>query len=133
MFRAIIENGRMVFGSPIARSKFVDWATGHEGAHIVINEEKRVRSLSQNAFYWVYLGVIARETGDNADDLHEFFKRKLLSPVFKSIHGEEIRLPRSTTELSKVDLESTSTKPAHLLTSRCLIPRRRGTSHITDL
>jgi hypothetical protein len=43
------------------------------------------------------------ETGDNADDLHEFFKRKLLPPVFKTIRGEEIKLPASTTDLSKSD------------------------------
>jgi hypothetical protein len=49
-----------------------------------------------------YLEVIARETGDNADDLHEFFKRKLLPLVFKTIRGEEIKLPASTTDLDKV-------------------------------
>ena len=103
MFRATIKEGMIAFGSPVARSKFFEWARGHAGAHVVNEEEKRVRSLSQNAYYWVYLGVIARETGDNADDLHEFFKRKLLPPVFKTIQGEEIKLPRSTTELSKVD------------------------------
>ena len=103
MFRATIKAGKIEFSSPTARSKFFEWAAGHDGAHITIAEEKRVRSLSQNAYYWVFLGVIARETGDNADDLHEFFKRKLLPPVFKTIQGEEIRLPRSTTELTKIE------------------------------
>jgi len=77
------------------------WAQDHDGARLIIEEEKPVRSLSQNSYYWVYLGVIADETGDNAEDLHEFFKRKLLPPVFKTIQGEEIKLPRSTTDLSK--------------------------------
>jgi hypothetical protein len=62
-----------------------------------------VRSSSQNRYYHLYLEVIALETGDNADDLHEFFKQKLLPPVFKTIRGEEIKLPASTTDLSKND------------------------------
>ncbi len=41
-------------------------------------------------------------TGENADDLHQYFKRKLLPPVFKKIRGEEIKLPASTTDLDKI-------------------------------
>lgn len=103
MFRATIKNGRMVFGSPVARSKFVEWAAGHEGAHIVIEQEKHGRSLSQNAYYWVFLGVIERETGQNADDVHEWAKRKFLPPKFITVNGEEIKIPSSTTTLSKID------------------------------
>jgi hypothetical protein len=61
------------------------------------------RSGQQNSFYWLYLGVIATETGDNADDLHEFFKRKLLPPQFITVRGEEIKIPASTTDLNKAD------------------------------
>lgn len=61
------------------------------------------RSLSQNAYYWTYLTIIAAETGDNADDLHEFFKRKFLNPKFIQVLGQEIRIPSSTTGLSKAD------------------------------
>jgi hypothetical protein len=100
MFRALIKNGKLSLG-PILKKKFIDWMLANEGKYVTIEIEKRVRSKSQNAFYWVYLGVIERETGENADDLHEFFKRKLLPPVFKMIQGEEIRLPRSTKDLSK--------------------------------
>src|SRR5947209_12274567 len=98
MFNAFVSNGHVVLPARLQQ-----WAREHEGARLVIEEEKHVRTHSQNAYYWVYLGVIARETGDNADDLHEFFKRKLLPPVLKTIQGEEIKLPRSTTELSKTD------------------------------
>jgi hypothetical protein len=60
-----------------------------------------VRSSSQNRYYHLYLEVIARESGENADDLHEFFKRKLLPPVFKTIRGEEMKLPASTRDLGQ--------------------------------
>lgn len=102
-FRATIKTGAIVHPTHAAHVRFIHWATNHEGAHIVITEKKKGRSLSQNAYYWTYLEVIARETGDNGDDLHEFFKRKLLPPVFKTIRGEEMKLPASTRDLNKND------------------------------
>jgi hypothetical protein len=47
--------------------------------------------------------LIASETGDNINDLHEFFKRKILPPRFTEVMGEKVKLPASTTDLSKVD------------------------------
>jgi hypothetical protein len=98
MYRAHVTHGQIVLPG-----RLVEWARVHEGAKLAIEEIKPTRTLSQNAYYWVYLDVIATETGDNADDLHEYFKRKLLPPVFKTIRGEEVKLPASTTELSKVE------------------------------
>lgn len=68
-----------------------------------IEERKDSRSLQQNSFYWMYLGIIEKETGENANDLHEYFKRKLLPPRFVMIMKEEIKLPASTAKLDKAD------------------------------
>lgn len=102
MFRALIKDHKLNFG-PRLLVKFEEFLHLNEGRYITIELEKHDRSDSQNKYYWLFLGVIERETGENATDLHEFFKRKLLPPVFKKIRGEEIRLPASTTELSKAD------------------------------
>ena len=63
--------------------------------------------MSQNNLYWLFLTVIQRETGNNAGDLHEYFKRELLQPKFIKvmIKGKEIerKIPASTTELSKTE------------------------------
>ncbi len=71
--------------------------------HMELVEENR--TLSQNNFYWLYLGVIENETGNLADDVHEFAKRKFLTPKFRkvSIGGitTEIKIPGSTTDLKK--------------------------------
>lgn len=61
------------------------------------------RSHSQNSFYWLYLGIIERDTGQNADDIHEWAKRKFLPPRFIQINGEEMRIPGTTTGLGKGD------------------------------
>lgn len=69
---------------------------------VSIEQEKWVRSASQNNFYWAYLRIIANETGHTEDDLHSLFKRKFLPPEFVTILGIEIKRPASTTKLDKV-------------------------------
>lgn len=101
-FHAKIRDGIIEFPSSAAAMKFQEWKRAHDGARLVIDEDKPTRSHSQNAYYWTYLGIIEKETGEAATDLHEFFKRKLLPPVFKTIRGEDMKLPASTTDLDKV-------------------------------
>jgi hypothetical protein len=103
MFRAVIRNGKLTFVSHSVKEAFEQFKADHEGAYITLKPEKHTRSNSQNAYYWVYLGVIERETGETATDLHEFFKRKFLPPRLVVLQGEEIQLPTSTTTLSKSD------------------------------
>jgi hypothetical protein len=102
-FRCTVDKSGLVFPSMQAAARWNAWREDHEGAHIRIEEEKPTRSTSQNRYYWTYLDIIEKETGNNATDLHEFFKRKLLPPVFKNIMGEEMKLPASTTDLNKAD------------------------------
>jgi hypothetical protein len=101
-FRAKIISGSLDFGTSAAALRFQEWKREHEGARLVIEEEKETRSVSANRYYWAYLEIIARETGDNADDLHEFLKRKLLPPRFIKVRGEELRVPSSTSDLDKL-------------------------------
>lgn len=77
----------------------------HEGKVYEIFLRESKRSLSQNRFYWFYLELIVSEGKgkDTAEDLHEFLRRKLLPPKFLTVRGEEIKVPRSTTELSKTE------------------------------
>lgn len=50
------------------------------------------RSLSQNALMWKWHGevvdAVCRDTGNDADDMHEHFKQKFLSPIITEINGE---------------------------------------------
>ncbi|MBV9825190.1 MAG: hypothetical protein JO001_05905 [Alphaproteobacteria bacterium] len=102
-FLATAHNGQLDFGSDFNQQRLRLYLSDHEGKQLRLDEIKTVRSLSQNRYYWVYLGIIERETGNNADDLHEYLKRKLLPPRFVEVLGQEIRLPASTTGLSKAD------------------------------
>ena len=80
----------------------------HFGKLAIVSVPTKKRSLSQNSYYWAYLHIVETETGNNADDLHEYFKRTLLPPKFIKIKGKrgekEIKIPKSTTELSKLEM-----------------------------
>lgn len=90
---------------PDNKRSFLDFLEQNNGKKLVMEIEidKARRSLDQNAFYWLYLGVIEKETGNTATDLHELFKRKFLPPIPKKILGTEFKIPASTTTLNKAE------------------------------
>lgn len=81
----------------------------HVGKWLTSSIEKPKRSNQQNRFYWLYLHIIEVETGNNADDMHEYFKRTLLSPRFISVKDKngkeiEVKIPGSTTKQNKIEM-----------------------------
>ena len=113
-FQASIENGKPRIATPDSYKRYLSGFNEGEKIVIDIEKKKNKRSLSQNAYYWIYLGVIENETGNTADDLHELFKRKFLLPQEKTILGQQIKLPASTTSLSKHDFSEYLDKVASL-------------------
>jgi len=65
---------------------------------VTIERYKEWRSLEQNRYYWLIVGVIAQETGNDPDSVHEALKQKFLIPDEISFMGEKV-LYRSTTRL----------------------------------
>ena len=99
--RGKIENCKLkIFNIDKWRSVLLD--LDGKDVRITIDRDIDTRSTQQNRFYWLYLGLIENDTGNNADDLHEYFKRKFLPPRFVKIMGNEIKLPASTTRLDKI-------------------------------
>lgn len=103
----IDEKGGMDFGSFHNISRFRQYCKEHIGKILRIEPQVTTRTMSQNKYYWLYLEVIERETGNNANDLHEYFKREFLPPKFIKIriNGKEVerKIPASTTELNKIE------------------------------
>ena len=56
--------------------------------------KKRVirRSISQNALYWLWLSCIGDETGNDRNDLHEYFKGQLLVAKYIDVLGDSIMI-----------------------------------------
>jgi len=93
----IVKNGKLEL---LNRDRFLMWVGGLEGeVEVIVRKPKKDRTSQQNKLYWGYLDIISSDTGNTPDELHEFFKRKFLPPVFKVILGVEVRLPGSTTNL----------------------------------
>ena len=90
---------------PNNKKSWLEYLIANEGKKLTveIDLDKAKRSLDQNALYWLYLGVIEKETGNLATDLHELFKRKFLPPIPKKILGTEFKIPASTSTLNKAD------------------------------
>jgi redox-sensitive bicupin YhaK (pirin superfamily) len=70
---------------------------------VFVKEYKRNRSESQNRLYHMWLNLIAKETGAEPEHLHEEMKVRVLGWEVRTILGEEVRLPKSTTKLTVQD------------------------------
>ena len=107
VFNVVIKDGRIDFGSEYNKARFQDFCIENEGKKLRIELPKPIRSLSQNALYWVYLTKIELETGNSSNALHEFFKSACLPKRLIKIKGKkqehEIETVGSTTGLNKSD------------------------------
>ena len=107
-FIAKIKDKDLDFGSPTNLARWLDFLRENEGKYVKITKPQVKRSLQQNSFYWMYLEIIARETGNNAEELHEYFKQKLLPRRYAVIKGKctahEVLIPKSTTDLTKTEM-----------------------------
>ena len=95
-----IENGKIQWNNKLGIKMMVQ---DNEGKYVRMSLMKEFRTTTQNNLYWVFLGKIADETGNEANDLHEYAKRIFLPPKFINVNGKEIKIPGSTTNLSKTD------------------------------
>jgi hypothetical protein len=106
--------------------RFKEFAKENVGKVLRIETPKLVRSLSQNALMWVYLNKIALENGDDAEDLHEFFKVKFLPKRIIKIKGKttehEIESLGTTTKLNKAEFSEYMSKIERL--TGILIPTK---------
>lgn len=101
VFIAKSVDGKLSLGSEGNKTRFSEDIKDHTGAIYRIERLESQRTLSQNNYYWFYLSLIERETGNAAVELHEFFKRKFLLPKHISVMGNDIRIPGTTTGLKK--------------------------------
>lgn len=71
---------------------------------IEIIERRIKRTISQNGLYWLWLTCISHETGNDKDDLHEYFKQKYLIRERKYIIDQLVEVV-STKRLNTVQFK----------------------------
>lgn len=99
LFKA--KEGGMEFGSAFNKARLKQHLKENEGRIYRIEPEVNTRTLSQNKLYRLFLNAIEFDTGQPADDIHEWAKRKFLPPRIIKVNGEEMRIPGTTTTLNK--------------------------------
>ena len=70
---------------------------------VTIDEYKEHRSLNQNSLMWMWIGIIARSTGNTPDEVHDSFKDMFLVPKEYFFMGEK-RLHRSSALLDTQEM-----------------------------
>lgn len=117
----IDEEGKPKFTSDHQRMMWRQFLSQFKGKKVwvTIDPKEPKRSSQQNNYYWLYLGIIAEETGERSNELHELFKGKFLTKEIKEVMGEKVRIKNSSTGLSKseftefiMDIESFTEIPS---------------------
>lgn len=76
-----------------------------ERVSMYISSRRPKRTQQQNRYLWgAYYPLIAKETGEqDLDKLHALFTGKFLTTEISMVLGQQVRLKRSTAELSKAE------------------------------
>ena len=67
---------------------------------VVISRKEERRTIPQNRLYRLWLNCISSESGNDVEDLHEYFKMQFLGVHSRIIYGEEVIRTVSTTDLN---------------------------------
>lgn len=110
-----VEGGKLI----VNRNKLAAVVATFENKEVSITVElrRRKRSLEQNAYYWgVVIELIRHGINDawghrlTKEETHEFLKLRFNAVEYlDESTGEVVRLPRSTTELTKSEFEDYQT------------------------
>lgn len=86
-FRAKIVDGSLDFGSGPAALRFQQWKRDHENAHVLIEQIKPERSVSQLRLYRAWLDNMCTHTGNNAEEMHNWLIKQCAPQIVVKITG----------------------------------------------
>ncbi len=72
------------------RKQIAHFKPGKVVVRVEVDRGKRTNQA--NRYYRLVLGLISDDTGDEPDDLHEFFKRKFLASEIRNVFGQEVEV-----------------------------------------
>jgi len=72
---------------------------------VTIKKKRWKRSISQNNLYWLWLTCIEQETGNNRDELHDYFRAKFLGAEEVQVFDETIIRLVSTTKQDTLEFK----------------------------
>ena len=69
---------------------------------VTVVRHRERRSVDQNRLLWLWIQCISDETGQDKDDLHEYFKQKFLGFDTKTLWGTTLYCPVSISALDSL-------------------------------
>ena len=97
LFFGKVENKKLKLNSEKKFKEFI--ADQKDGTYeITVKKWRKKRSLDQNALYWVWLQIIAKDLGYDTEELHSSFRS-----MFLTDRSKKIPLVRSTTALNTLE------------------------------
>lgn len=101
---SVTSDGKLVLSN---RAYFLHHVKKFAGKKVKLTLEREFnkRSNKQNSLYWAWLGIISDETGNEPDDLHEYFKLRHIPRRFIKVGRREVELAKSTAELSSGEMQ----------------------------
>lgn len=73
---------------------------------ISINLRKKIRTLPMNRLYWMWINCISKETGNEQNDLHEYFGNEWLPKIEVTLFNKQtVVKPISTTKLNTIQFK----------------------------
>ena len=76
-----------------------------EGWYFDLSKRRKVRTISQNRLERLWLACIADETGNDPNELHDYFKGKWIEPKEVILFGEK-KLIYSTRDLNTIQFKN---------------------------
>ena len=121
----------MIFKLPHQKEKAISYIKRIDKDMLCeVRKDKRNRSTVQNSYYWFLLTMLELDTGNDKDDLHEYFKQKYLMNYITSLSFiSGVQYHKSTTKLSTIEMEDYLEK-IRVFASRelgCFLPKPNET------
>ena len=87
-----------------AAIKRIQGLAGGRPWRVSIKPYKSNRTLEQNRLYHMWVGIVADETGNKPEDVHEWAKDQLLPKRVVEINDKVLEVRSSTTELNTKEM-----------------------------
>ena len=122
----------MIFKLPYQKEKAISYIERIDKDMLCeIRKDKRNRSTVQNAYYWFLLTMLETDTGNDKDDLHDYFKQRFLISHSSLSFISDFQFTKSTTKLTTLEMEDYLEK-IRVFASRelgCFLPLPGETIH----
>lgn len=105
-----------------AAIRFIGVLSLEKPIRLTVEEVTKRRTLSQNALMWKWLNEVADKmaeySGHTPEEIHDFFKRKFLSPTLVTIAGETVER-YTTTKMNTAEMSAYMDRIYAFVTGEC--------------